>query len=78
MSISEENRDSESRASEKQVSGSDIRIDKEFLKRKYAEERDKRLRADGNSQYIEIKGQLSHYLEDPYTPFRNASRFTTM
>lgn len=45
-----------------------IKIDKEALKRKYAEERDKRLRADGNAQYIEIKDQLSHYLEDPYTP----------
>ncbi len=43
-------------------------IDKEALKRKYAEERDKRLRADGNEQYLELKGQLSHYLEDPYVP----------
>jgi len=43
-------------------------IDKEALKRKYAEERDKRLRPDGNSQYVRIQGQLKHYLEDPYTP----------
>lgn len=33
---------------------------------KYAEERDKRLREDGNEQYLELKGQLAHYAEDPY------------
>src|SRR5260221_2165385 len=43
-------------------------IDKEQLRRKYMEERNKRLRADGNDQYIEVKGQLAHYLDDPYTP----------
>ena len=43
-------------------------IDKERLRRKYMEERNKRLRADGNDQYIEVKGQLAHYLDDPYTP----------
>lgn len=43
------------------------RFDKDALKKKYAEERDKRLRAEGNNQYIEIKGQLAHYLDDPYT-----------
>jgi hypothetical protein len=29
-------------------------------------ERNKRLRPDGNDQYLESKGQLSHYLDDPY------------
>ena len=43
-------------------------INIEQLKERYREERDKRLRADGNNQYIRIEGQLSHYLEDPYTP----------
>ncbi len=43
-------------------------IDKDALKQKYREERDKRLRPDGNAQYLELKGQLAHYLEDPYTP----------
>ena len=43
-------------------------IDKEALKRKYAEERDKRLRPDGNAQYLQLKDHLAHYLEDPYTP----------
>ena len=44
-------------------------IDKDALKHKYAEERAKRLRADGNDQYIRIEDQLAHYLEDPYVPF---------
>jgi len=43
-------------------------IDKDRLRKKYIEERNKRLRADGNDQYIEVKGQLAHYLDDPYTP----------
>jgi cation diffusion facilitator CzcD-associated flavoprotein CzcO len=43
-------------------------IDKEQLKRKYLEERNKRLRPDGNAQYVRIENQLSHYLDDPYVP----------
>jgi cyclohexanone monooxygenase len=42
-------------------------IDKDALKAKYREERDKRLRPDGNDQYVEIAGVLSHYADDPYT-----------
>jgi cyclohexanone monooxygenase len=44
------------------------RIDIDTLKRKYAEERAKRLRPDGNDQYIRLEGTLAHYLDDPYTP----------
>ncbi len=43
-------------------------IDKEALRRKYRQERDKRLRPDGNDQYLQITGNLAHYVEDPYTP----------
>jgi cyclohexanone monooxygenase len=43
-------------------------IDREALRRKYAEERAKRLRPDGNAQYLRLSGQLAHYLDDPYTP----------
>jgi cyclohexanone monooxygenase len=43
-------------------------IDKEQLRLKYQEERNKRLRPDGNDQYLQIKGRLAHYLDDPYTP----------
>ena len=37
------------------------------VRERYAAERAKRLRADGNEQYVEIKGQFAHYLDDPYT-----------
>ncbi|MDE2355927.1 MAG: NAD(P)/FAD-dependent oxidoreductase [Alphaproteobacteria bacterium] len=43
-------------------------FDKAALKRKYREERDKRLRADGNAQYIRLSGRFAHYLTDPYVP----------
>jgi cyclohexanone monooxygenase len=43
-------------------------IDKQALRRKYLEERDKRLRADGNEQYLRLTGRFAHYLTDPYTP----------
>ena len=45
-----------------------LHIDKEKLRRKYLEERNKRLRADGNDQYVQVKDQLAHYLDDPYMP----------
>ncbi|HEX3958353.1 MAG TPA: NAD(P)/FAD-dependent oxidoreductase [Trebonia sp.] len=44
------------------------RIDTEGLRRKYREERDKRLRPDGNDQYLRLTGDLARYLGDPYTP----------
>ena len=43
-------------------------IDKDALRRRYAAERDKRLRPDGNDQYLRLQGQLAHYLDDPYVP----------
>ena len=43
-------------------------IDKQALLAKYVAERDKRLRADGNAQYLRVAGTLAHYLDDPYTP----------
>jgi len=42
--------------------------DKEALRRKYLAERDKRLRPDGNDQYLRLTGDLAHYVTDPYTP----------
>ncbi|MEN3271681.1 MAG: hypothetical protein V7636_442, partial [Actinomycetota bacterium] len=41
-------------------------FDPEALRAKYREERDKRLRPDGNEQYVELKGHFAHYLDDPY------------
>jgi len=42
-------------------------VDIEALRERYAQERDKRLRPDGNDQYLQLKGQLGRYLDDPYT-----------
>ena len=41
-------------------------FDPDFLAQKYLEERDKRLREDGNDQYLEVKGEFSYFAEDPY------------
>ncbi len=41
-------------------------FDPEALRAKYREERDKRIRADGNEQYVEVKGDFSRYVDDPY------------
>ena len=48
--------------------GTTLRVDKAALKKKYAEERAKRLRPDGNAQYIQLKDQWASYLEDPHLP----------
>ena len=41
-------------------------FDPEKLRQKYKEERDKRIRTDGNDQYKEVKGDFSYFVEDPY------------
>jgi cyclohexanone monooxygenase len=41
-------------------------FDPDALRQKYRTERDKRLREDGNEQYVEVKGAFAHYLDDPY------------
>ena len=41
-------------------------IDRQALRARYLAERDKRLRPDGNEQYIEPTGEFATYLEDPY------------
>ena len=41
-------------------------IDRDALRAKYRAERDKRLRDDGNEQYIEPAGRFAHFLDDPY------------
>ncbi len=57
-----ENHDSTGAAPSKQAPG----FDAERLRAKYREERDKRIRADANEQYFEVKGTYAHYLDDPY------------
>ncbi len=44
----------------------ELGFDPAELRRKYADERTRRLRADGNNQYQEITGQHEHYNTDPY------------
>ena len=44
----------------------DLAFDPDVLRDRYRAERDKRLRPDGNDQYIEVTGRFAHYLEDPY------------
>ena len=46
--------------------GASLGFDPDKLREKYRQERDKRLRTDGNEQYVEIKESYGHYLEDPY------------
>jgi cation diffusion facilitator CzcD-associated flavoprotein CzcO len=43
-----------------------IDFDPDALRARYRTERDKRLRPDGNDQYIETKGDFSRYVDDPY------------
>jgi cation diffusion facilitator CzcD-associated flavoprotein CzcO len=43
-------------------------IDQQALREKYRQERDKRLRPDGNRQYQRLTGRFAGHLEDPYTP----------
>ena len=44
----------------------DLGFDPDALREKYRAERDKRLRAEGNAQYLEVVGEYAHYIEDPW------------
>src|SRR5271165_3874471 len=44
----------------------EIDFDPDTLRTKYREDRDKRIRTDGNQQYVEVKGDFSRYVDDPY------------
>ncbi len=44
----------------------DLGFDPDELREKYRRERDKRLRPEGNAQYVEVKDQFAHYVDDPY------------
>ncbi|MEM8767080.1 MAG: NAD(P)-binding protein, partial [Pseudomonadota bacterium] len=45
----------------------DLDFDPEALRAKYRQERDRRLRTDGESQYVEASAEFAHYAEDdPY------------
>ena len=42
-----------------------VEFDPDLLREKYREERDRRMRPDGNSQYVETKADFSKYVDDP-------------
>ncbi len=42
--------------------------DRQALRARYRAERDKRLRKDGNEQYLQPSGRYANLLDDPYTP----------
>jgi len=44
----------------------EIDFDPDALHARYLAERDKRLRSDGIGQYVEVKAEFSHYVDDPY------------
>jgi cyclohexanone monooxygenase len=44
----------------------DLPFDPDGLRARYRRERDKRLRPEGNDQYVEVKGKFAHFLDDPY------------
>jgi len=45
---------------------SELALDPEALRARYRAERDKRLRADANDQYLNMAGAFAHYIDDPY------------
>ncbi len=52
-------------------------FDPDALREKYRAERDKRLREDGNDQYVEVTGDFAHFVEDPYVaPIDRGPLFT--
>src|SRR5258708_21297248 len=44
----------------------DRSFDPDALRDKYRSERDKRLRPDGNDQYVNVVGEYGHFLDDPF------------
>ena len=47
---------------------SNLGFDPDELRAKYLAERDKRLRSDGNQQYVQVTGAFEHLTKDPYAP----------
>jgi cyclohexanone monooxygenase len=52
--------------SQASVETAELGFDPDALREKYRQERDKRLRADGNDQYREVTGELHRFVDDPY------------
>ena len=45
---------------------SNLGFDPDKLRAKYQTERDKRIRPEGNAQYVEVNGEFAHFVDDPY------------
>ncbi|MEW6267842.1 MAG: NAD(P)/FAD-dependent oxidoreductase [Thermodesulfobacteriota bacterium] len=43
-----------------------LQFDPDALRARYRAERDRRLRPDGNAQYVEVTGAFAHFVDDPY------------
>jgi cation diffusion facilitator CzcD-associated flavoprotein CzcO len=56
----------ENQAIDDQANTKPFGFDPTALRNKYRDERNKRLRQDGNEQYVEMTGKFAHYLHDPY------------
>ena len=41
-------------------------FDPDALRARYREGRDRRLRRDGNDQYLEVRGEFASFVDDPY------------
>ncbi|MFP6836282.1 MAG: NAD(P)/FAD-dependent oxidoreductase [Pseudomonadales bacterium] len=48
------------------ATNTDLGFDPDALRSKYQTERDKRVRTDGNEQYVEVTGKFAHFVDDPY------------
>jgi len=48
----------------------ELAFDPAALRAKYDAERDKRLRPDGNNQFVRIEGKFAYLLDDPYTEWK--------
>jgi len=48
------------------VTTDELTFDPDALRDKYRRERDKRVRSDGNDQYLEVAGDFSNFVDDPY------------
>jgi len=58
--------DSHQETTNPDATASELAFDPKALRDKYREERDRRLRDDGNEQYVEVKDDFAHFLDDPY------------
>ncbi|MDJ0920032.1 MAG: NAD(P)/FAD-dependent oxidoreductase [Henriciella sp.] len=53
-----------------------IDFDPDKIREKYRRERDKRLREEGNEQYVNMVGDFAHYIDDPYIERRERAPLT--